>query len=77
LRYVRTRKIWVFLTYKHPNTSTVFAFIIKTLSRFSCAASVPNCCPGKPSRLSVVGARDARPGPAGPDPDRSAGAGLA
>ncbi|MEQ0608259.1 hypothetical protein ABLN72_09180, partial [Mycobacterium tuberculosis] len=30
----------VVLTYKHPNTSTVFAFYHETLSRFSCAASV-------------------------------------
>ncbi|MEQ0607248.1 hypothetical protein ABLN72_03090, partial [Mycobacterium tuberculosis] len=29
------------LTYKHPNTSTVFAFYRETLSRFSCAASIP------------------------------------
>ncbi|MEQ0607872.1 hypothetical protein ABLN72_06875, partial [Mycobacterium tuberculosis] len=29
------------LTYKHPNTSTVFRIYRETLSRFSCAAS-PN-----------------------------------
>ncbi|MEQ0608800.1 hypothetical protein ABLN72_12475, partial [Mycobacterium tuberculosis] len=29
------------LTYKHPNTSTVFRIYRETLSRFSCAASIP------------------------------------